>query len=195
MIDLPTTFSVIITILILSVLFKNTPLFRLGTAIWIGASVGYLSTEGLRNIWGKCLVPISTGDVAQIVPLVLGALLFFRYAGRYSFIARYPSAITLGAGSGAMIAGLAITQIYQQALSTATITSIDTAIIAAWVILIFLYFTMTFIHRGPLGHASTAGRWLLMITFGLGLANYATGRFNQVISRFQLIYYTWLGLG
>ena len=193
-VDLATTTNVILTLMIFSILFKNTIIFRLGVAIWLGSSVGYSVQQSLRDIWERSVQPLSTGEILQIVPLVLGIMLFFRLYRKHAYLARIPSAFTLGIGTGAAVAGLAIAQIYKQALSTATITNLDTAISAIWLILIILYFILTLEHKGPLRYITSAGRWLLMITFGLGFGSYATGRFTTLISRFQYILYTWLGL-
>jgi hypothetical protein len=193
--DLELTVGVVFLLMIWTVLFKQTIIFRIATSIWIGSVTGIRVAEAVRNIYFKTLVPISGGDIAWVIPVLLGCLLFFRYSKKLRFIVRYPSAIMAGAATGVAIAGMAIAQLWAQALSTANITNVDSAIIAIWVVLIILYFILTVEHKGSFGYLTQAGRLALMMTFGAGTATYAIARFSQVIGRFQLILYTWLGLG
>lgn len=190
-----TTVSAIIQLMIMTTLIKENIVSRVGVAIYLGTSVGFFASRGLNDIWAKNISKLVAGDIILIVPLILGFLLFFRLYRKFAFISRYPSAILLGSNTGLSIAGIAVAQIYLQVLGTARVDTLNQAILAVWVLLVILYFIMTFESKGGFGYATRTGRMLLMITFGVGAGGFVVARFNQMISRFIFFLFTWLGLG
>lgn len=196
MIDLDTTFSLIVMLMIFSALYKESIIYRIVVAIWLGAGIAYLSMEGANSLWTRLLRPLIAGtNYLLILPLIFAALLFLSLVPKLSFISRYPSAFTLGANVGLAVAGAVITQIYRQ--TTAAVNTPSLAIMTVWVVFIIMYFTMTIKHEGPagrtVGYISRIGRWMLMVSFGAMFANYGIARFSQLISRIQFVFFTWLG--
>lgn len=94
-----TAISFLLTLLILSFIFGDNPLFRIAAYLFVGVSAGYAAVLIIYQImWPRVVVPIVSGEWVTAIPLALGLLLTFRLV---------PSASRMGNLSMAYLAGTA----------------------------------------------------------------------------------------
>lgn len=189
------TVGVIVLFMVMSILYKNNVFFRIGTMLMVAGTLGYNLPVALDNIYTRNLVPISKGNLSFILPVVISFLLFTTFFKKTAFLAKFPSAITVGAGLGAATAGAVVAALYANLLATAEITNVNIAITSIMTILIMLFFLQTFSRKNMVFKpVYLAGQALILIYFGVGLGAYTIARFSQAIGRFEYVLLTWLEL-
>jgi len=160
---------------ILTYLWKLNPLYRIAEAF----SVGGLLAHSLIVTYGAtfenlCIFPIKAGQWQRIIPMIFGFMVFFRLTRRYAWIARYPTCILAGVGTGVLFGATFDAQILKQIGMTATMfqkIDIFSAIITLIsVVTVLSYFIYTHEHRGPLGISARIGRVIAMFSFGMNFA-------------------------
>jgi hypothetical protein len=188
-----------ITLFVLTLLYKENPLFRFAEHLMIGCGAGYAVILGYDSLNANALVPISKGQISLVIPILLGLLLFARFTSTpYPF--RYPIAIIIGVGLGLAMRGMIEADVMNQLIAVAkplSSNSIDAfgqilQIVALLSSLIFFFFTVE--HTGIIGAIAHLGRWSLMVAFGFMFSNAALTRFSWVISRYIFLLTDWLGL-
>jgi hypothetical protein len=111
----------ILTLLILSYLVGDNPLFRLAVYLFIGVASGYAATV----IWHYVLVPklftpLGSGDPNQlilaIIPLMLCVSLLAKLSPRIAWIGNFAMAILAGVGAATAVAGAVLGTLIPQSL-------------------------------------------------------------------------------
>ncbi len=103
----------VVTVLILSYLLGDNPLFRATVYIFIGVSVGYmLSIAWQQVIWPQLIQPVLSGAVFQdlqsaflLIPLVASGMLLAKIFPRLSVIGQLPMAFLVGVGAAVAVGG------------------------------------------------------------------------------------------
>ena len=103
----------IFTVLILSYLLGDNPLFRVGIHLFIGISVGYVLSVTLNQvIWPQLMRPFISGAVFTdfkqaflIFPLLGSVLLLVKVFPRLSGIGQLPMALLVGVGAAVAVGG------------------------------------------------------------------------------------------
>jgi hypothetical protein len=121
----------IFTVLILSYLLGDNPLFRVGIYLFIGISVGYvLSVTWHQVIWPQLIQPMISGavfrDVQQaflIFPLLGSVLLLVKIFPRLSGLGQLPTALLVGVGAAVAVGGAILGTLIPQV--EATINAFD----------------------------------------------------------------------
>src|SRR5512142_968310 len=90
------------TIMVLSYLIGDNPLFRIAIYIFVGVSSGYVAVVAWWQVlWPDLLMPLINGPASQkillVIPLFLGALLLMK---------AWPSLTRLGMPAMGMLAGV-----------------------------------------------------------------------------------------
>jgi hypothetical protein len=130
--------SFLFTILILSYLIGDNPLFRIAVYLFVGVTAGYVASV----IWWQVLTPrlftpllpaILTGSMVEkiivLVPLLGSVFILMKISPRLSKIASITMAFLVGAGAAVIIAGTLIGTIIPQV--SATINFFDPGLAAA----------------------------------------------------------------
>jgi hypothetical protein len=125
-------FSFIFTLLILSYLIGDNPLFRIAAYIFVGVSAGYV----VSIIWWQVLTPrlfqpllpaMLAGSLAEkiiiLVPWLGTAFILMKISPRLAGISRITMAFLVGASAGVILAGAVIGTLIPQV--TATINFFD----------------------------------------------------------------------
>jgi hypothetical protein len=106
--------SFIITILILSYLIGDNPLFRAAVYVFVGVAAGYVAAVAWNEIIVALLIqPITSGEVfvnpglaaSLVIPLLGSALLLFKVSPRLSHLGQLPMAYLVGVGAAVTIGG------------------------------------------------------------------------------------------
>lgn len=207
--------AALLTIGIISFLYKDNILYRISESIFIGASAGFwFVTVFWDNMYKKCLSQLGSFEGWQwLVPwfgLLLGCLMLCRLINKIGWIARWPLAFVVGATAGIYMMmyfySNAMKQIAATILPGAGTPSAQpvfsgdlTAIIANVVIAIgtftgLVYFFFSKEHKGWFGGTAKVGIWFLMVTFGASFGYTVMSRMSLMLGRLDFLFGTWLGM-
>jgi hypothetical protein len=119
--------SFVITVLILSYLFGDNPLFRATVYIFVGVSAGYVTAVAWNQvILPQLLQPIVSGTVFSnawqaallFVPLIGSGLLLVKASPRLSRLGQLPMAFLVGVGAAVTIGGAVLGTLLPQINAT-----------------------------------------------------------------------------
>ena len=122
--DLITGFlSFIFTLMILSYLIGDNPLFRVAIYIFVGVSAGYAASVAWQHVlWPKLFQPLIFGTMQQrlllVVPLLLGFLLLAKLSPRSARLGNPAMAFLVGTGAAVAIGGAVFGTIFPQTLAS-----------------------------------------------------------------------------
>jgi hypothetical protein len=96
----------VLTLLVLSYVIGDNPLFRLVTYLFVGIASGVVAVIAIYQvIWPKLILPIIRGDYLTLVPLLLSLLLIAKLLPRFSFLGNFSMAYLVGAGAAVAVGG------------------------------------------------------------------------------------------
>lgn len=203
----------LLTLGILSFLYKDNPIYRIAESIFIGCSAGYWAVVYFfdtlnRKMWDG-LFPAAGGipDYWLLGGLILGVMILFRLSNKLGYLARTPLAFIVGATSGLMMLSFLVSNGLNQVASTINdlwVTSPETGLIlsqtiSAWVIFVgvlsgLMYFFFSAEHKGVVGRVARLGIFFLMLTFGGAFGFTIMSRVSLLIGRMDYLFGNWLGL-
>ncbi len=159
--------SFLITILILSYLFGDNPLFRAAVYIFVGVSAGYVAAVAWNQVILPLLIqPIWSGaafsgewqEILLLFPLLGSALLLTKVSPRLSGFGQLPMAFLVGVGAAVTIGGAVLGTLIPQVSATidgfnmrlANVSGIDTAFIFlnGVLVLVGVVGTLAYFHFG-----------------------------------------------
>jgi hypothetical protein len=191
---------------IFSFLYRENAIYRLAEHIFVGAAAGHTLGMAIGNIHRFGWVPLTTKDQwTLIVPLVLGVLLYARFIKGLAWVSRWPIAYLVGNGVGlslyTSLQSQAVLQarasmidfiVHDQAGNFLLNKSFDNFIMVFGVLAVLTYFIFSIKQSAPLKTVSHAGRWLMMVTFGVSFGNVVAGRISLALGRLVDLYDVWL---
>ncbi|MBE0432478.1 hypothetical protein IBX73_03310 [candidate division WOR-3 bacterium] len=198
----------ILSLAILSFLYKENPIFRAAEHIFLGVANGYLVTF----YWHRILMPIlfrplfQQGDLLLIIPFVVGILYLTRFIPRLSWLVRIPIAIYMGYWTGVLIPATIQAQIIKQMQGTVLTSQNFQAWNAGswgivWSVIIFIgvlctlsYFYFSREHKGVIGATSRVGIVFVMTGFGAAFGYTVMARISLLIGQLQFLLGDWLGI-
>jgi hypothetical protein len=174
---------------VMSMLWKDNVFFRFGQAAIMGATVAHYTFMNFQSVHNNAIKPIMAGNLLFIVPLVLGLLMYSRLRSDVSWLAKYPTSVLVGAGTGVMIAGTLRGQIIDQVKQTVldAFTGFNGILIFIGVVTAFSFFIFTKEHTGALGTSVKIGRVFLMISLGANFSGELVWYLTQMIGRLMYI--------
>ena len=194
--DIGTVIAGLLSLAILSFLYRDNPVYKFAEFLLIGVSVGYALVIAWKSAMMDLLfTPLfGNGDWSLILPLILGLMMFGRFHSKTNFISRIPLAVLIGSGAGAAIPAMLGPRILTQ-VSGSVVPLVREGGIPDWSGLIVLvgvlttlaYFFFSREHRGALGVASRAGTWFLMIFFGTTFGYTVMSRMSTFIGRAEFL--------
>lgn len=199
MIDSATLSILISTALILAIytiLYRENPAFRIGEHLMVGATVGnaiVLAIFQIRDLaWRKLQSGFATGNLSQmayIIPMILGVLLYFQFSSRLRYIARISIALMLAVGLSLSIRGLIFVNVIGQIQGAlAPLTNIQSIAYMIGVVCALLYFVYERRASKAAGPLPKIGRYVLMLTMGAYFANTIMGRLSIVIGTLTSVF-------
>lgn len=216
--------AALFTLAIFSFLYRDNPIYRIAESIVVGVSAAYWMVIGfwsviVPNLFGKIVpeviqawaMPGLSGPEADrnlwyLAPLILGGMLLWRLAPKGAWISRWPLAFVIGTTAGlrmiAFLHGDFLAQIRNSIVPLVVLTqdgfdlsaSLTNLIAVVGVLCCLAYFFFSFEHKGIVGHAATAGIWILMITFGAAFGYTVMGRIALLAIRVEFLLDDWLWL-
>jgi hypothetical protein len=225
------TSAAFLTICIFSFLYRDNPLYRFAEHLVVGVSAGYwiaiLYHTSLTDLWieplgasiGAFGLPGGSFGakfgalVLNIMPGLIGLLMFSRFFAKTSWISRWPIAFYLGISAGValplFLQSFVVRQVAANMVNPADIFGKMTAdltilfgygnstllfwqgfgelIIIVGCICGLAYFYFSAEHRGIMGGAAKMGIWVLMIGFGATFGYTVMSRISLLIGRFNYL--------
>jgi hypothetical protein len=179
--------AIVLTIMVLSRIAGDNPLFRIAQYLFVGVSLGLalvvayhqVLTPTVRTIMGS-----TNGAIIYGIPLVLGLLFLPRITQRQeiAWLANIPLALVFGVGAALALGGAIIGTLMPQILDTSNrpLTGdrtqvAGTIVLALGTVLTLGAFYYTAPAEGPRARIfvpiAAIGHWLLMIAFGFFFAS------------------------
>ncbi|MFM9097383.1 MAG: hypothetical protein ACKOQW_03695 [Phycisphaerales bacterium] len=215
--------AAILTLAVLSFLWRDNPAYKLAESIVVGVSAGYVMTVAVWDTLVPKLVgalapgvtkahlmpalDVSAPDWWALVPLALGFFLLCRLAERTSWLGTFPLAFVVGTFSGWKFVQYVESDLLAQVATmfdplwvpgpTAAATvggTLCAVLVLVGVLTVLAYFFFSLEHRGPIGGAARVGIWYLMITFGASFGFTVMGRIALLAARCEFLFDRWLWL-
>lgn len=184
---------------VLSMLWKDNPVFRIGQQAVIGAATAHYIVLNFESVYKNALTPMMSGNLLLIIPLFLGLLMYSRLKKEIAWLARYPTAVLVGVGTGVMIAGTLRGQIIDQMRNTildlynsfsagSAMNILNATLILIGTVTAIAFFTYTKKHATNegltlLGWLAKIGRVFLMISLGANWSGEIVWYLTQLIGR------------
>ena len=203
----------LVTVMILSYLIGDNPLFRIAVYIFVGVSAGYVAAVSYRQVlWPDLVQPLLFGTAAQrailAVPLLLSGMLLMKASPPLARLGMPAMAFLVGAGAAVAAGGAVNGTIFPQV--NATIAAFDIQkfnLIDSLLILAGLITTLVYFHFGARTRADGSvrrfgfieltaylGSIFLAITLGVLFAGVYTAALTALIERLHF-FGTFFGFG
>jgi len=194
--DFGTIIAGLLTLAILSFLYRDNPAYKMAEHLLIGVSIGYtLVVTWSSTLMDLLFVPLfGDNQWLLLLPLSLGLLMLGRFHPRTARLSRFPIAMMIGSGAGAAIPAMLYARTLKQ--TSATVASLASAtgapdwsavIVLLGVICTLCYFYFSREHKGVLGSAARLGTWFLMVFFGTTFGYTVMSRMSTFIGRMEFL--------
>jgi hypothetical protein len=203
--------SFLLTLMVLSYLIGDNPLFRVAIYIFIGVSAGYVAAIAWHQVlYPRLVMPLLTASLGErlllIIPLVLGLLLLLKLSPRTATAGTLPMAFLVGVGAAVAIGGAVLGTLFPQTQAAMNAFDLSTAgqyrlerifegvflLVGTVTALAYFHFgakaTATGPQRGKLvGILSWVGQIFIAITFGVLFAGVFMAALTALIERLNFI--------
>ena len=181
-----------------SFLYSENKLYRFVEYTLVAGSVGTLVVVSFESVMKIGVSSITGGQIAYVLPLILGAMLYTRFWPEKAWVQRYPTALITGLFTGLTLRGIIGMEILKQVEATVSgsLFNINDVIIMLAVVFGVYYFMFTSKFTLPPKYnkpVKQIGRFVVMILFGFYLGNTVMSRLSYAIDRLQYIF-SYLGL-
>jgi hypothetical protein len=174
---LTTWVGVVCTLAILSLLYRENPVYRFFEYLFVGLATGYTLMrtweDVLRPKWWE---PMTAGQWWEVFPLLLGLLYYTIYFRRLAWMSRLLIGGLMGFGAGLAFQAFATQYGPQVAASFVPLLPrpgltpfglFNNWVVTLTLLAVMVYFFFAFEQKNRgVQRMATVGRWLLMISFG-----------------------------
>jgi len=194
--DIGTLVAGILTLAILTFLYRDNPIYKMAEYLLIGVSIGYVLVINWSNtLMDRMVTPLfSHGELHLIIPLILGLMMFGRLNRNTRSLSRIPIAVLIGSGAGLAIPAMLQARTLVQLSNTVTplfasngVPNVSAIVVLIGVITTVSYFYFSREHRGVLGQSARIGTWFLMIFFGTTFGYTVMSRMSTFIGRVDFL--------
>ena len=199
--------AALITLMLFSILYKENPLYRIAEHLYVGASAAH----GIVTTWNNTIKPAMTsmptkGTWWEIIPMVVGLLIYFNMYRPYAWVARIPMGFWIGYNAALVLSARQVIPFLSQmttaikplvAMTNGSFNltqSINNILFVSIVLGVLIYFFFTVEHKGIFKYAANYGRLAIMIGFGASFGNTVMARISLLIGRLTFLFGNWLGL-
>ena len=112
-----------LTVMVFLYLFLgDNALFRIVSYTFVGVAAGYVAVVILFQVLiPRLIIPLLSGQLLVLVPLLLGALLLFKLSPRLSFLGSWSMAVLVGVGAAVAVGGAIFGTLFGQVAGTISI--------------------------------------------------------------------------
>ncbi len=199
--------AALLTIGIISFLYKDNVLYKACEAIFVGVSAGYwFVTYYWDNLYRKFYLGINdTSNPERYflwIAFFLGVLMLTRLFNKIGWLSRWPLAFVVGATAGLYMMIYFVSNAFVQVGATikpmpgfgSWQSYIKYILIALGTFCGLIYFFFSKEHKGAFGGAAKLGIWFLMVTFGASFGYTVMSRMSLMLGRLDFLFGTWLGM-
>jgi hypothetical protein len=196
--------AALLTLCILSFLYKDNPFFRFAEALFAGVSLGYyIGQTADQTIKPNLVLPL-LHDFAHnwrlLIAALIGLNLYTRYVPRVAWLSRLSLGIYVGYYTGINMVQKLQGEVIPQAGATmmnlfgaGVWGTVNAVVVFAGVLAVLIYFFFSVEHRGSVGRVSRLGIWYLMVGFGAAFGYTVMGRVSLLIGRMNFLVIDWIG--
>ncbi|MBN1968030.1 MAG: hypothetical protein JXR48_03070 [Candidatus Delongbacteria bacterium] len=189
---------VMATLMIMSFLYRDNPLYKFGENVFLGLSIGYLWMQAWETSISKFVIdPITymffdfkPASFTVIFWLIISFTLLFRFSKTKSWVSNYFFGFWFGYAAGFQIP-VTVQNIMKQTTTMMTplyipndwyeTSKIIVIVFGVFASLMFFFFSKP--HKGVLGGTARAGIVVLMVFFGAAFGSTVMGRVSLFIDR------------
>jgi hypothetical protein len=199
--------AALITLMLFSILYKENPLYRIAEHLYVGTSAAH----GIVTTWNNTVKPALTsmptkGTWWEIIPMVVGLLIYFNMYRPYAWVARIPMGFWIGYNAALVLSARQVIPFFNQMTSSIKplvamtkgvfnlTQTINNILFVSIVLGVLIYFFFTVEHKGIFKYAANYGRLAIMIGFGASFGNTVMARISLLIGRLTFLFSNWLGL-
>jgi len=199
--------AALLTIGIISFLYKDNILYKACESIFVGVSAGYwFVTYYWDNLYRKFFLGVTDVDnpnrLFLWIAFGLGVLMLTRLVGKIGWLSRWPLAFIVGATAGLYMMTYFVSNAFVQVGATIKpppgLGSVGSYITFGMIILGtfcgLVYFFFSKEHKGVFGGMAKLGIWFLMVTFGASFGYTVMSRMSLMLGRLDFLFGTWLGM-
>jgi hypothetical protein len=203
--------SFLFTLMVLSYLVGDNPLFRAAIYIFIGVSAGYAAAvTWYQVLWPKLVLPLISGSMLErvlaLIPLLLGMLLLMKLSPRTARLGNPAMAFMVGAGAAVAVGGAVLGTLFPQTQASINLFDLKTGgiisdrIFEGSIILVGTLTTLVYFHfsakatpSGPQSGRlveilSGIGQVFIAITFGVLFAGAYAAAMTTLIERLSFLW-------
>jgi hypothetical protein len=201
-----TWIAALLTLGILSFLYRDNPYFRFAESVFAGVSLGYyIGQESDQTLRPNLFLPLfqNFGESWHLlIALALGVNLYTRYIPKIAWMARWSLAVYVGYYVGVNMVQKLHGEVLPQMQSTIVpltlhggwggwLGLIESVVLFVGVLSVLVYFFFSLEHKGVIGGVSRVGIWFLMIGFGAAFGYTVMGRVSLLIGRMNFLINDW----
>lgn len=153
----------------ITALYKYNPIYSVLEALVIGAVLANEVGTALKSIMNIVLTPLGRGDTTAMATLLFGAMYFFIFTRKFSYVYRLICVITIACTFGTVQSGQLLTMYTQNMMWATYVTDVSSALLIVGVIATMIYFTFSKPLERPLRHIRTVGKLYLFAFFGISV--------------------------
>ena len=198
----------LLTLAIYSFLYKDNPFYKVAEYIFVGISAGYWAVFLWWNYaYPNLFVPLGEGNYWNIIPIILGFMMFTQLSKRTSWLVRFPLTFVLGVSLGlqiiAAVEGDMVPQLrgtfspFSKGALFATYDfwqSVGYIVLLVGVLATLTYFFFSREHKGVLGVSARLGIYFLMVAFGASFGYTIMARVSLLFGRLHFLLSDWMHL-
>ena len=194
--DWGTIIAGLLTLAILSFLYRDNPVYKMAEHLLVGISIGYtMVVTWSSTLMDLLFIPLfGEGRWLLLIPLILGIMMLGRFHSKTARLSRFPIAMMIGSGAGAAIPAMLYARTMKQVSATVAplvndhwIPEWSAIVVLVGVICTLCYFYFSREHKGALGSAARLGTWFLMIFFGTTFGYTVMSRMSTFIGRMEFL--------
>ncbi len=186
----------LLTLAILSFLYRDNPIYKVAESLLVGVSIGYfLVITWSTTLMDLLFIPLfSEHKISLVIPFILGLLMFGRFFKGTSHISRIAIAVLIGSGAGAAIPAMLNARTLQQISATiqpilleSGWLDISAIVVIAGVLSTLAYFYFSREHTGSFGWVAKGGTYFLMAFCGTTFGYTVMSRMSTFIGRMEFL--------
>ncbi len=207
------TINGILTLMILSFLYKDNPFYKFAEHLFVGVSAAYWMVQGVwQTLMPNLIARIFPGAVSSflpdavgkspdyyfLIPAAFGLLLLTRLLPKGNWLSRWALAFVVGYAAGTNFVRYLQSDFVAQIRSTMVPLvvlkdsggldlgqSFSHLVLIVGVLSGLVYFFFSKEHKGTTGRISRVGIWILMVTFGASFGYTVMARISLLLGRMQ----------
>jgi hypothetical protein len=197
-----TFLAFVITLMVLSYVFGDNPLYRLASYIFVGSSAGYIAAVLIKDVLlvrlqGVTVGGVTANEISMLVVLAIFSLLLLgKVNPTFAFIGNVPMAMIVGVGTAVAISGAVVGTLLPNLMGLGAGASFSQAPIILLslfgTVATLIYFNFTFLKKESnpkeppmwMRIFSKIGKFFIMVSLGVVFAGVLTASINALVDGF-----------